>query len=262
MIFRSKRSERINEILTSSTMSICGTKDKEGNMKRGLIRISGAAAKVPSTTNSRMITIHRNHILSKIEFLLQNPDKRQMPEFVALRKAVANLRPQITKNPAQHEMLMAMGILFDGLTQNKKFKFDVSDKQRGLVIMLLSPQLNRHDTHNIPKAVCDWLQEKEIISNDRYVDVVARRKTDMQIFTDSTDIYIQSYTAGLYEASPFGISLSVDHAMGSMFKMIQNLEGNNQRNPEPKKEAQPTQQTFEKLFNKANEQHQNQNSQA
>ena len=128
---------------------------------------------------------------------------------------VRGLRAFITKNPEQMQYLEAMTQLFQTVAKDKPLEFKTEPKKRALVLMFLSPDLNRHDSHNIPKAFCDWLQQVKIIANDRHVDAFARRKTDHGITGQSTDIMLVRYP----EANK-----SVDGMMSQMINIIRSIE--------------------------------------
>lgn len=184
------RKERMHSALTQSAMHLAVSK-KAGAMHWMLIRISGPAAKLPSTTNNRMLTVPRSHVMRAIEHMRLNPAARTLQGFLALASQVRSLRAIMTKAPAHLEQLAILKALYESAAQGQRYAFELSNERRALVLMLLSPTLNRHDSHNIPKATLDLLQEIGIINNDRYVDAMAIRKTDWNIPGDATEIMIE-----------------------------------------------------------------------
>ena len=147
-----------------------------------IIKFHGALAKLPSTTNNRLITVPRQHVIKKI-YSGASPS-----DLVASVKA---LRGYLTKSEEQAARLQVMTEKWKELESSASVP--VSKEKRGLVLILLGPACDRSDTHNMPKAVCDWLQEVGVICNDRYVDVFARRKSDCGLNETSSDVGIFEY---------------------------------------------------------------------
>jgi hypothetical protein len=159
----SKKAERLNSLVESSAMSIHGSRDAKG-FRWILIRITGTLAKLPSTTNSRLLFVR-------------------------------GTRACLIKNPDHQMQLAALRTLWDVARGGHDFRFGFDNAQRGLVLMALSAKMNRMDSHNIPKATCDWLEGLSVFPNDRYVDAFARRKTDLGLPPDGTDILVVRYDA-------------------------------------------------------------------
>jgi len=210
----SKHTQCVNALVQTSKLEIFAKKDSLGWIW-AVMRFHGNCASIPSTTNSRMLTVPRHHILRSLGMMLENPATRTHANIQKLINDARGLRAFITKNPDQMQYLEAMTQLFQTVAKDKPLEFKTEPKKRALVLMFLSPDLNRHDSHNIPKAFCDWLQKVKIIANDRHVDAFARRKTDHGITGQSTDIMLIRYP----EANK-----SVDGMMGEMIGIIQSIE--------------------------------------
>lgn len=195
---RPPRNQRINEILKSSQMQIDYRRDSQGYVEM-LMRISGTAAKLPSTTNNRMISIPAKiPILKMINSMIAEPRSRSSVQLEQLKGRVMAMRAMITKNPAHLEQLEALTLMYQHITVANPIHFDTSTTKRCALLMLLSPDLNRHDSHNIPKAVCDWLAEMKVFNNDRHVDAFARRKTDCGFPGQSSDILLVRYDKAIH----------------------------------------------------------------
>jgi len=210
----SKHAACVNALVRTSRLDVFAKRDPHGWIW-AIMRFHGNCASIPSTTNSRMLTVPRQHILKLLNMMVQNPATRSHGGIKKLLNDVRGLRAFITKNPEQMQYLEAMTQLFQTVAKDKPLEFKTEPKKRALVLMFLSPDLNRHDSHNIPKAFCDWLQQVKIIANDRHVDAFARRKTDHGITGQSTDIMLVRYP----EANK-----SVDGMMSQMINIIRSIE--------------------------------------
>lgn len=186
------RKERMHEMLSTSAMRLAAYR-KDGALNWLLIRIEGSAAKLPSTTNNRMLTVQRSHVIRAVEHMRLNPAARTLQSFLSLAQKVRELRPMMTKAPAHLEQLAVLTSLYESACSGAKYQFELDTDKRALVLMLLSPLLNRHDSHNIPKATLDLLQEIGVLNNDRYVDAMAVRKSDWNLPGASTEIMIECY---------------------------------------------------------------------
>lgn len=204
----SKRTERINGILAQSHMELHASKDTKG-WRWLLIRIFGKAAKLPSTTNNRLATVPRAGVCKQLEWMIQNPAARNVQNIKAALQGVKQLRALLTKNPDHVEQLDALTSLFEAVRRGTEFHFPFNSESRGLALMLLSPDLNRHDSHNIPKAVCDWMEAQKLFPNDRYIDAFARRKTDMAIAGQSSDVLLMRYDVVNQDANPMSQMLEI-----------------------------------------------------
>lgn len=217
---RSSAATCVRAIVDTSKLEIFGKRDADGWIWV-LLRFYGTAATLPSTTNNRMLTVPRQHVLKQLSNLLGNPAMRSYMVIKQLIDSVKGLRAFISKSPEQQQKLQAMSHLYQTLASQKPIEFLTEPKKRALVTLLLSPDMNRFDSHNIPKAVCDWMQEQKIIANDRHVDTFARRKTDAGIAGQSSDILIMRYPEA---------NLPVDAALGPVTNIINELEKNKNGN--------------------------------
>lgn len=160
----------------------------------------------------------RHHVLAQLNSMLQHPGCRTHEKLKKLINDVRALRAFITKSPEQQQKLQALTQLYEGLTKGTEIKFNTEPKKRAMVFLTLSPDLNRNDSHNIPKALCDWLQAVGVISNDRHVDAFARRKSDHGIAGQSSDVLVMRYD----QAAP-----SVESLLAPMLNIISEIEKHN-----------------------------------
>lgn len=187
------RKQRLATAYTTSSMKIAAYRS-DNTLRWLLLKIDGPAAKLPSTTNNKMLTVPRSHVMRYVDHLRVEHSARTPQGFAKLATMVRELRAMMTKAPAHLEQLEVLAGLYKSASAGTEYKFDFDKDRRGLVLMLLSPSLNRHDSHNIPKATLDLLQELGVIPNDRHVDAMAIRKTDWGIEGDSTEIMIETYS--------------------------------------------------------------------
>lgn len=207
----------VRAMIETSRMELYAKKDSQGLVWM-LLRCYGTCAALPSTTNSRLLTVPRHHVLKQLNSMLQYPGQRTHEQLKKLINDVRGLRAFITKSPEQKQQLEALTHLYVGITKGREIKFNTEPKKRAIVLMMLSPDLNRHDSHNIPKAVCDWLQDREIISNDRHVDAFGRRKSDHGIKGQSSDIFIMRYGEA---------TASVESLLSPMMNIISEVDKRN-----------------------------------
>lgn len=186
---QSKRSVEIQNLINQSTMRV-----KVGHKHHAVqwvkIEISGSVAKIPSVTNNRLNTIDRRRVYRYLENLIAtggNAQRHHIQEILRLTKA---LHPMQMKNPEHTARLVAMDHLYRSAIGENTFAFTDSSTERLFCLILLSPSMNRHDSHNIPKATCDWLQHIGIVKNDLHMDCLALKKTDWAMAGTSTDIII------------------------------------------------------------------------
>lgn len=188
-----KKEAVIADIIQNSSMDIHVQRDAAG-ISQVLLRIHGRAAMLPSTTNSRMLWIpSRAGALKIANDWLNEPSSRNESTCRRLKAILDNMRASMGKNPVQLQQLEALTTLYRHRLGASDIHFDSSPTNRCMVLMLLSPDLNRHDSHNIPKAVCDWMADMNMFNNDRHIDAFARRKTDCGFPGQSSDIFIARY---------------------------------------------------------------------
>lgn len=183
--------EKIKHIVNNSGMKISVRyQGKEFDAMH--ISIDGPASKLPSTTNNRMITIERRGLAKSIRRMILDPKLRTSAGLKLILDAVLGLRPRILKNPDHLVQLKALSELLFKIQFVEQFK--LNKDRRALVLIQLGSLNNRMDSHNLPKAFLDWLQECKIISNDRFCDAFAIRKSDHGIANpNTTEILIQTY---------------------------------------------------------------------
>lgn len=186
------RTGTINEIIKNSAMRVWAKFNGEFAQIL-IITISGMAAKLPSTTNCRMLTVPRFGAIKMCNRMIENPSERSLVGLKKLRESIKNLRAYLTRNPAHLDQLTALTALWESATKGKKVKFDLDNENRASMFLFLSPLLNRHDSHNIPKALCDWIQELDIIPNDKFIDSAARRAQDFDFNGQESFIVLFRY---------------------------------------------------------------------
>ncbi len=213
----SKSHTRVAAMVNTSRLELFAKKDSHGWIW-ALFRFHGIMATLPSTTNNRMLTVPRNHILKQLDLMIENGSLRSYMNLKKLRNDVRGLRGFLTKNPDQQEQLQALTHLYQALTKDKGIQFETDPKKRALVLLMLSPDMNRFDSHNIPKAFCDWAQEMKIIANDRHVDAFGRRKSDHGICGQSSDILIMRYGEA---------TASVEALLNPMMDIIKEIDKKN-----------------------------------
>lgn len=136
---QSKAARRVLEIVKNSKLSI-------EQMSYGLkFNLMGQIAKLPSTMNSKIL-------------------------FKDRRTGQA----RSIRNPDYQERLQALTMWLDHVSPpEKRVTLALDNSCRAFVLIACGDCMSRMDTHNIPKAVCDWLQQNNFVNNDRYVDALA-----------------------------------------------------------------------------------------
>ena len=179
---RKSKSDRLRELRALGTLEVVRLDPKVGD---GIvIRFGGALAKLPSTTNHRMITVPRQNVVSQIQAMINRPALAAPGTLYKLMMDVRNLRGFLTKNPEQQTLLQVMT---EKLCEKPRYRPAIDKENRGLVLMLLGSACDRSDSHNMPKAMCDWLQETKLVENDRWVDAFARRKKDRGVMENQAE---------------------------------------------------------------------------
>jgi len=202
------RSERVKALYRDSQMKV-NAACANGSAMSVIIGISGPLAKLPSTSNSRMLTVPRMGVLKSIQTMIESPGTRTHTHLHALKNSVRSLRAMMTRNPDHVDQLTALTALWNSATQGEKIKFDLDADNRGAVYIFLSPLMNRMDSHNIPKAFCDWIQEIGLIPNDKYVDAYARRAIDFGMPGQESFIVIERYDSRRMESQNMQWAASV-----------------------------------------------------
>lgn len=216
MTHLSQKALKIRELVHGSSVKIYASKD-QGGIAWMCVEFHGLVGKLPSTTNNRLLTVPRQGILLQLGYLISNPGARTTENLQKLWHAVKNMRATYTKNPDQVVLLEAMTTLYRSASRGDSLHIRTGAGDRALVCMFNSPLLNRHDSHNIPKAVCDWLQEVGIVSNDKYVDVFPLRKTDWKVAGEESEVWI--FRSDVIRSFLFGFVESIQMLKGDRMKL-------------------------------------------
>lgn len=135
---KSKAAHTVRQILRASAVSI-------STMPFGLeFLLRGELAKIPSSMNSKWAF---NDKRGKARIM-------RAPEFQLRLEALTTWANHVSPPPFR-----------------KCLKLDKDS--RAFVLIACADCMSRMDTHNIPKAVCDWLQKNNFINNDKFVDALA-----------------------------------------------------------------------------------------
>lgn len=151
------------------------------------IEFGGEVSKFPSVTNNRLNMIPRQGALKACRELAANLCRANVENVTA---KIKSLRALSIVNPAHQEILTAATMLWRKAKPKGFHTFPSSIDNRLFGVLLCGNTLRQHDTHNITKSMCDWLQSNEIIKNDRHLDVLAVRSSDFTHDMSSTSILI------------------------------------------------------------------------
>lgn len=175
----SKFEHAVWELLQGSSMKIEVKKALEdGEPTHIVITVAGPAARVPSTTNSRLNMFPKVGILK----LLGEIENGQGQPRILARKAAETLKRThvaATINPEHKVRLEALKRLYEALAQKPLKPIKCNKDNRWLVTLHLHEDLHRVDSHNLTKPVCDWLQDVGLIENDKHVDCFPTRNVDL-----------------------------------------------------------------------------------
>lgn len=130
--------------------------DKTG-LRHLLITVEGPAARIPSTTNSRLNVRRGETIVSTIN-----------PEHKIRLEALTRLWESVPIKPEQ-------------------LRCDADN--RWFVLLLIHKELHRVDSHNLVKPLADWLQKIGLIRNDKFIDCAVLRNTDFGV-SEPEKLYI------------------------------------------------------------------------
>ena len=170
----------VYEILAQSSMELTvSAADAEGNPTWLTIRVTGPAARIPSTTNSRLNMFPKIGLTSLLRKIKDGTGaQRQAEQAMALLKKT---HVTSTINPEHKTRLAALTKLYESLPRRPKKALKCDTDNRWLVTIHLHQELNRVDTHNLTKPVCDWLQNIGLIANDKHVDCFPIRNADYEV---------------------------------------------------------------------------------
>lgn len=202
---RKSKGDRLHELREAGWLEVVRLDPQIGDGV--IIRFGGALAKLPSTTNHRMITVPRTGVVNQLQMLMDSPYLCTRATLYKLMCEVRKLRGFITKNPEQQTLLQVMT---EKLCEKPRYRPAIDKDNRGLVLMLLGSACDRSDSHNMPKAMCDWMEKTKLVENDRHVDAFARRKKDLGIIEECSDVLLLGARAkSLYIEELFVLMRSV-----------------------------------------------------
>ena len=127
---------------------------------------SGPAAKLPSVSNNRLTMLDTR----KVRRVARECEWGKTAHG-ELHRAIAELRARSLRNPAHMAVLGAMRALYDSVLAGRRLAF--APKQRVFCLVLMGDVLNRHDSHNIVKAACDFVEDVGLVTNDSLLDALA-----------------------------------------------------------------------------------------
>ena len=157
-------------------------------------RFSGPLAKIPSTSNSKLSWIPKAKLFKLLGFAMSSGPMRTMSYLRQAMAELKELRPILGKDPEHQNALAAMTALWLKNTPENFQPLASSIDHRLFVLTLCDESLRMTDTHNVNKAVCDWLQRIGVYENDRHVDALALRLKDFYPDATGTWISVMSQT--------------------------------------------------------------------
>lgn len=110
-----------------------------------------------------------------LEFLLRG-ELAKMPSSMNSKWAFNDKRgkARIMRAPEFQLRLEALSAWADHVSPPWQRKcLELDNTRRAFVLIACADCMHRMDTHNIPKATCDWLQKNKFINNDKFVDALA-----------------------------------------------------------------------------------------
>jgi hypothetical protein len=173
-----KQQYEVYEIVNSSKMQVAFL-GKE-SIKAFYMKIEGKAANIPSVGNNRVLSTNTSEIKKCIYSLLKHPKHTRYLATQAL-KHIENIKPSMRKHGGHCARLKALTVLYRQEVI-KPVRLPCTKEIPWSFHCYVSSFSNRTDSHNIPKALCDWMEEIGLIDNDLYIDLACYRKKN---FNDS-----------------------------------------------------------------------------
>lgn len=182
----SKFDASVYELYVKSKMELTvRLKDEQPNYVR--LKVTGPAARIPSTTNSRLNMFPKIGIVSILKNIRNDGTAAtRAGQAMALLKKTQVVS---TINPEHRIRLDALTMLYESLERKPKKPIPCDTDNRWLVTIHLHQDLHRVDTHNLTKPVCDWLQRIGLIANDKHVDCFPIRNQDFAV-EEQSSLYI------------------------------------------------------------------------
>lgn len=133
------------------------------------IIIRGDAARIPSTSNSRMNWFNKAPTLRLLNEALNGSGSNAVNLLRRAREMLNRTRVVSMINPDHRKRLNHLIMLWNALPKHN-LKLLCNKDERWQVVLICGKATNRMDTHNLTKPVCDWLQHIGLIENDKNVD--------------------------------------------------------------------------------------------
>lgn len=144
------------------------------------MKVTGPAANIPSVSNNRQMSVQTYSLESLLKYILKNPRNA----YTLARKALNELnkiRPRITHNVDHVARIKALTVLYEQEIGYPPVKLLASKTDPWVFFCFISNFSNRTDSHNIPKALCDWMEDVGLIENDLYIDMGCWRKKHLSL---------------------------------------------------------------------------------
>ena len=144
------------------------------------VSIAGEASAIPSKSNAMMATIDKRRIMP----LARNSGFA--PTRDMLLQELERLHATMRKNPDHQAQLKALEVLYHNELVRQKIpsdtppSFEDTKYDRLIILILLAKSCDLRDSHNLPKAACDWLQDVGLVKNDRHADAFAIPKSTLK----------------------------------------------------------------------------------
>lgn len=193
----SKQEFAIYELLKDSRMMVRAERNDAGKINHLVIAVQGRAARVPSTSNSRLNMFHKAGTINQLKLLVEQSQRESAWRLgERAKKAIQTLeKTQVvsTINSEHKTRLEALTRLWERsvpLDIARELPLGANKDNRWLVTLHLHEDLHRVDTHNLTKPVCDWLQKIKVIENDKHVDCFPMRNVDIGAEKNNDTLYI------------------------------------------------------------------------
>lgn len=147
-------------------------------IKAFYMTLKGAVANIPSVSNNRQMYASTDKLSELLQCIVRNPRNAYFLAKKALYEA-KKIRPRIATNPDHAARLKALTVLYEAETKKQRPRLPVSKETPWAFVCFLSSESARTDSHNIPKALCDWMERVGLIENDLYIDLSCWRKKNL-----------------------------------------------------------------------------------
>lgn len=181
----SKFDAQVLSIVAGSSVRVRHNIDPNTNRLRYLeLDLRGPVSKLPSSANSRAISANKGHLIKRVNSVANVNDLNQ------LANSIQKFRPRSFVSLDYRASLEALTKLYHSRVAPNSLQFQADKSHRVFCLVLLGESCKNFDTHNMPKGICDWLQEVGIIENDKFLDCVAYMKRHLPLLTEETTTII------------------------------------------------------------------------